>query len=144
MALILYAAPTVIDINDLVNQKKRNKVIENSNFKKSSDLSGHERNTYIEAGTYSIACSEPKEIENINLLKFLEISDVSHNLNNNQFIIETRNRIETHMLENETYNESFIFLREKYNSLSEYKKLYSFIIMKIFRDLTGVQWLIGI
>ena len=54
-AIVLYAAPAVEDVSDLVRLKKKNAIIANTNFRRASELNGHHRNTYIKAGTYSQA-----------------------------------------------------------------------------------------
>ena len=93
-ALILYAAPAIKKIDELVKLKKHQKIIENSNFKKASELTNHDTNTYLRAGTYSIACSEPEKIENMNLLSLLESQEQYHDLENKGFIINASKRTE--------------------------------------------------
>lgn len=59
-ALILYASPALVDVNELVNAKLARTIIEDTNFCSVTRLQGHHRNTYIRAGLHSIACSEPE------------------------------------------------------------------------------------
>src|SRR5690554_8086545 len=61
-ALVLYASPAIKSMTELVELKLKRKIIDNSNFQKASKLNGHSKNTYIRAGHYSIACSEPEKI----------------------------------------------------------------------------------
>jgi hypothetical protein len=49
-----------------------NKIIESSNFTRCHQLNGHHRNTYIQSGFHSIACSEPENIESLDLIGRLE------------------------------------------------------------------------
>jgi hypothetical protein len=60
--LIIYASPALYTINDLDNAHQNNQIIAVSNFCKISELDKHRKNTYIKAGTHSIACSKPKQI----------------------------------------------------------------------------------
>lgn len=65
------ASPALENVNDLVDAKQR-KCLENTNFRPATELTGHHRNTYIKAGTYSIACSEPEGMGRFDLLQQLE------------------------------------------------------------------------
>src|SRR5579859_2609005 len=88
--LILYASPAIHEVNDLVKIHLKRELIDYSNFRKVSELNNHHRNTYIAAGLHSIACSQPKKLESINLLKELEglrrNTDSSENDTNRKFI----------------------------------------------------------
>lgn len=150
--LIVYAAPAIQDVNQLVEIHSRRQLIENSNFKKAAELNLHHRNTYITAGTHSIACSEPEKIENFDLLKELEkfngesnssFSNDSNNFNR-QFIIDFRKQIESIISEDRYFSNSFKMLNNSLEGLTKFELLYSFLVMSNFRLLTGAQWLIKI
>jgi hypothetical protein len=143
-ALILYAAPAVKTINTLVTLKKQGKIIENSNFKKASELNNHTRNTYINAGTHSVACSEPKEIEDMNILRLLESQQAKQAIGNRDFILNTSRIAMEIMSRSNKYSTSFRDLIEEYDELSDHHLLYAFAVMKSFSELTGIQWLISI
>ncbi len=146
--LIVYAAPAIYDVNELVDIHLNRKIIDFSNFKRVMDLNGHNRNTYIQAGTYSIACSEPKQIENIDLIKEFEriskIHNTNENKNNREFITNFRKQIVTLINEDPFYSNPFKKLNEKISKWHRYELLYSFMIMSNFKHLTGIQWLIKI
>lgn len=91
-ALTIYAAPAIYKIDDLVELKKRKQIIEYSNFRKASELTGHKRNTYTRAGNFSIACSEPEKIENFNLIEFIGSQQQNNNLTNKEFIFQTQEK----------------------------------------------------
>lgn len=143
--LITYASPAVWKVDDLVDLKIEGKIIDTSNFKRVTELNGHERNTYIKSGTYSIACSEPTRSDNLNLLselEELENLEVKKGINNRQFIIRFANRISTLIRENPNYNDSFDKLTENFLEYSQYELLNSFFKMSVFKDLTGIQWIV--
>jgi hypothetical protein len=147
MVLVIYAAPAIQDINELVRIHSERKLIENSNFKKASELNLHHRNTYIQAGTHSIACSEPEKIENFDLLNVLNSLNGESNSDygddyNRQFIINFRKKIESIVRENNYFATSFKTLNASLEGLKKYELLYSFLVMVNFRQLTGTQWLI--
>lgn len=50
-AIVLYAAPAVENVNELVALKKKSAILSNSNFRRARELNGHHRNTYVAAGT---------------------------------------------------------------------------------------------
>ena len=130
-------------MNKLVSQKANNRIIDTSNFVRSKLLTGHHRNTYVENGNHSIACSENEEIENLNLLGELEKYDeTGHDLTNHDFLIEFSNTINNIMIENEYYSDSYKTLKSDFEKVSNYKLINSFITMNIFKRLTGVQWII--
>jgi len=146
--LVLYSSPAVTDINDLVDNHKKGQILEISNIKKAFELNLHHRNTYIKAGTYSIACSEPEKIENFDLIKTLENFNNETNENvsdydfNRQFIFNFRKQIFQAIQENKYYSQSFNSLNESLEKYKKYELLYTFLVMANFRQITGTQWLI--
>ncbi len=143
-ALVLYASPAIKSLEDLIKCKKEKSIIEKSNFKKASALNNHAKNTYISSGTYSIACSEPEKIENINILSLLESLEAKHDHENKSFIVETTNNISNIILENKKYSKSFRELMSEYEDLRDHSLIYGILAMKSFREITGVQWLISV
>ena len=145
--LILYASPAIRNINELVEIKIQGRIISSSNFTRAADLNGHFTNTYIKSGTYSQAFSKPKRIENVNILSELEsikVNENERNENNRRIIIEFARYVSSVMAEDINFQTAFELLDgEKYyfrrNELVE-----SFVKMSIFKQLTGIQWLVKI
>lgn len=137
-ALILYAAPAIKSVHELVDASINKQIIEKTNFQKVSKLSGHHKNTFIQAGTISKAFSQPEEIENVNLLKTLDnIKGQDFSFDKFTSFTSTVNEV---MRESNEYNRSFNALMEQYSNLQEYEVFYGFMQMKAFRELTGIQW----
>ena len=143
-ALVIYAAPAISSLNELVQCKKNKKIIESSNFKKARDLNNHSRNTYIKSGTHSVACSEPERIENISILSELERFEQAETADARESIENTSKSIEEVLASDTYYKAAFNGLMEEYRELKRYKILYSHSVMKCFREVTGVQWLVSI
>lgn len=145
---VVYASPAIYDVNELVRVHRNRQLLECSNFKKASELNGHHRNTYIQSGTYSIACSEPKKIENFDLISELEKLSESIRKNdneNNRLFIKNFSRSATSILkEDKHFSEPFRMLNETILKYEKFELLYSFLSMMNFRQLTGIQWLIKI
>jgi hypothetical protein len=144
---VIYASPSTTDVNELV--KVRKDILNYSNFKNAVDLQGHKRNTYTQAGTHSVACSEPQKIENINILRLLENIKVddnnkTENLNNRDFVIQFSSKMKEIITEYPYLRKSFNELNEYYSKIEQYKLFHSFLIMNNYRQLTGNQWLIKI
>jgi|SRR5690554_4625 len=139
-ALVLYASPAIKSMTELVELKLKRKIIDNSNFQKASKLNGHSKNTYIRAGHYSIACSEPEKLESIDLISELESIEAVHDINNKQFVSHAGKVISNNMESSMTFNR----LMNEYNEYKEFSMIYSFLTMKVFRELTGIQWALGI
>lgn len=144
--LVVYASPCTNDINELV--RNRRNIIENSNFARAVDLQGHHRNTYIQSGTYSVACSEPEKIENINIIDAINKLETTENSQRQQdkrdFLIEFSLRMQSLVNENEYLSNSFKELNEEVEMVRSYKLFYSLLVMNNFRQLTGSQWIIRI
>lgn len=143
--LIVYASPAAWKMGELIDLKVNKKIIDTSNFKRASVLQGHERNTYIESGTYSIACSEPVRFENLNLLaelEELENNEINERDDNQQFVVRFANRVSSIVREDQNYSDSFIKLIEDYSSFYQYELLYSFLTVSVFKQLTGTQWIV--
>lgn len=143
-ALVLYAAPAVEDVVELVRLKKSGSIIDNSNFRKASELNGHHRNSYTKAGTYSQACSEPKRIDNFDLIKLINSVDAPPREDNREFLIGFARTISTSLRQTPiavAYDER---LSEFGDRIREFSLFYSLLSMSIFREITGTQWIVSL
>jgi len=144
--LVVYASPCTNDINEII--KNRKNIISYSNFARAVDLQGHHRNTYIESGTYSIACSEPTKIDNLNILEAIKrigkLELANEKANNQNFLIEFSSEIQSIMNEYKYLSDSFADLNKEIEKVKNYKLFYSLLTMSNFRQLTGSQWIIKI
>jgi hypothetical protein len=143
--LTLYASPAIHDINDLFRIKRSRQIIEFSNFQHCHAVDGHHRNTYIKAGAHSIACSEPKNIEKVDLLTLLNQfnNDISKDEDNRSFIINFCKLMETIINEDAYFGTSFRYLQsESTNYNGRYPLIQSFRVMQRIKEITGLQWLI--
>lgn len=145
--LVLYAAPAIHDVNMLIDAHKNKKVIRSSNFKKVSELKGHHRNTFVEAGRYSIACSDPESIEDFDLVEMLnslqDLKNNGDNYSNASIINRFREGLVSLISEDSYLSQAFRKMIEEYDDIQEYPLLYSFIVLRNFRLLTGVQWILA-
>lgn len=142
---IVYASPALHDVNELVTAHLNRQIINISNFRKASELNGHHRNTYTQAGRHSIACSKPEEIENFDLIKAINSLNFDSNKtdeNNRDFVINFRKQIVSIVSENRYYSTSFSKLNEQYSKIEQYELFYSHLILNNFKLLTGTQWLV--
>lgn len=144
--LVTYASPALHDVNELVQAKNSGQIIEKSNFTKAISLTSHHRNTYVQAGTYSIACSDPERSDKFDILAEIERIgvDVAGDGNNLRFITNFRKRIVSLVSENIDFGPSFTAVNETYRNYEQFELLYSFITMNNFKTLTGIQWLVGL
>ncbi len=145
--LVIYAAPCTHDINELIAHRRD--IINNSNFTKAVDLNGHHRNTYVSAGTHSIACSEPSRIESINILEtiekfnYSEINDTeSKNIKN--FLLDFSSKVQSIISEDEYFADSFRDLNKEIEKVKQFELFHSLLTMNNFRKITGTQWLVKI
>lgn len=141
--LILYAAPAIQDVNELVDLHKNSRVVDNTNFRPAHELSKHRRNTFVEPGAHSWACSVPFRLEPFSfqeaLLRFK--------------IAQTENRDSLAQMAADVHEILMTSeLRRAYQTLSELYRLnelpqstsllLAYARMAIFRELSGVQWLV--
>ncbi|MDE2462478.1 MAG: hypothetical protein KGO02_02000 [Alphaproteobacteria bacterium] len=144
-ALVLYASPALEDVNDLVDAKKRRCLIKNTNFRPASDLTGHHRNTYIKAGTHSIACSEPEWLEQFDLLARLEQLEGSQATENSELIVQFAKEVRAAAMENDTLGKAYQSEIQAYveAEIERFPLFFSMLSMNIFRELSGVQWVLA-
>lgn len=145
-ALILYASPAIVDINDLVETKQRGKIIETTNFCRASQLKGHHRNTYVRAGLHSIACSEAEELPRFDLLETLERLESDRSESSIQNLLTFTSTMRS-LAEADTYlGRPFRALLRTLQDegLEEYELLFAHAAMSIFRQLTGTQWVVAV
>ena len=143
--LVMYAAPCTKDVNDLIS--KRKDIISHSNFTKAIDLKGHHRNTFIERGTFSIACSQPEKVNSLNIVNILKTreNELYESFSSNRdFILKFSSLVDDVCTEDAYFSKSYKSLKEEVEEFQEYKLLYNFLKMEIFREMTGTQWLIKI
>ncbi|MBP6121501.1 MULTISPECIES: hypothetical protein [Providencia] len=137
-ALVLYASPAFIKMKELQTALKNKELINKTNFCPASKLTNHHSNTYIENGSYSIACSEPEELEYFDLIQTLtQTSQAEFDANS---IIEFANTVSHIISENEIYGHYYLYRIEQYSDFERYPLLFSHIRMRIFSDITGIQW----
>ncbi|MFZ3173399.1 MAG: hypothetical protein WA146_00765 [Thiobacillus sp.] len=141
-AIVLYAAPTVEDVNELVKLKIKGAIISNSNFRRARELNGHHRNTYIEAGTYSQACSAPERLPNFNLLELIEAAEPLQRLENRQVLVDFAEGVRTSMKQSTYLRSAFDSRLSEFQGLTRYQLLYAVLSMSIFREITGTQWIV--
>ncbi|MHC9059213.1 hypothetical protein [Pantoea sp. y20] len=146
-AVVLYAAPSVIDVAELVNLKRAGSIIDNTNFRRARELDGHHKNTYIKAGRYSQACSEPERIENFDLIEMIEAMKPRESEDNFKLIVNFSKQINSAMkdVEGIGYLKTAFENRMnefRYYELQRFELFYSMLTMTVFREVTGCQWVI--
>lgn len=145
-ALILYASPALTDINELVSAKLSGTIIEATNFCSVVNLQGHHRNTYIRAGTHSIACSDPKQLPIVDLLATLQDLEYSHSNTNLKTVLTVAASVQSLASENPYLGKSYRASLQSFHELGlgTHKLLFAHVAMSVFRDLTGIQWLLPV
>jgi len=142
--LILYAAPALHDVNELVDYHINRKIIDNTNFRPAVDLTGHGRNTFADAGTHSIACSDPVRYERFDILEALLERRLTDQ-NNFESIVSLSKGVRETLLESPLHR-TFSALAERYEipeSVASAPVLNAHIIMATLRELTGIQWVVS-
>jgi hypothetical protein len=142
--LVLYASPAVENIGELVKVKINRAIIDNSNFCKASELNGHHRNTYIKSGLTSKAFSEPQEIANFDLLDLISSYESSSVIENRQFIIDIVTTVRASIENAEYLRDVFNDRMNEFNEIRQFELFFAFITMSVFREITGVQWIISL
>lgn len=146
-AVVLYAAPSVTDVSELVKLKKASSIIDSTNFRRARELDGHHRNTYIKAGIYSQACSEPERIDNFNLIELIEAMEANRSQDNKGRIVSFASNVSSTMAEVEGLGYLKTAFRDRMNEFRDYELeqfdlIYALLTMAVFREVTGCQWLI--
>ncbi len=145
-ALILYASPALVDVNDLVKAKLSGKIIEATNFCPASKLQGHHRNTYVRAGLHSIGCSEPEELPPFDLLATLEQLEYRQSGSNTESVLSFTSLVHSIVEQDPYLGDSYRALLQSYQVIDSerHQFLFAHIAMSALRDLTGVQWLLPV
>ena len=143
--LVLYAAPAVVTMDDLLSAKLGRNIIESTNFRPAVDLIGHHRNTYVDPGSFSIACSEPERFAPFSLLRELRNLDGFSFENPARFFIEFAQGVREVLVSDTLFGDYFLREAERYNDagVSLDSLYFSMVSMSIFRELTGVQWVVA-
>ncbi|MES2688592.1 MAG: hypothetical protein V4706_17355 [Pseudomonadota bacterium] len=148
-ALVLYASPALEDVSDLVSAKISGTIIASTNFRPAVELSAHHRNTYVKSGTHSIACSDPVQLENFDLLtslKRLRTEDAEEAREDNaEFMLQFAKGVRALVSESSYLGGAYRRMLEPYiqSQADRYPLFFSVITMSIFRELSGAQWLVA-
>lgn len=144
-ALVLYASPALEDINDLISAKMRGDLIENTNFRRAAELTGHHRNSYIRAGTHSYACSNPEIIENFDLLALLGQQRPLENEPTGTTMLSIAGGVRAIVAESAFFSKAYQSLMQPYVEarLENYPYFFSIVSMAALRDITGIQWILA-
>lgn len=145
-ALILYAAPALSDVDELVSAKLAGTIIEHSNFCPAARLQGHHRNTYLRAGLHSIACSEPEQLPRFDLLGALEQLDYGRSSENLEIVLEFATSVRDVVTDDPYLGRSYKASLQPFVELGleRYKLLFTLIAMSVLRELAGTQWLLPV
>lgn len=141
--LILYAAPAVQHVSELVDLHKSGTVIGNTNFRPAHQLSGHKRNTFVEPGAHSWACSDPERLDPFSLEQSL-LRFKLRPAENREAIVELANDVHE-ILDTSGLRRAYRTLSNLYraNELpSSTPLLKAYTRMTILRELSGIQWLV--
>jgi hypothetical protein len=146
-AVVLYAAPCVLDVSELVKLKKASSIVDSTNFRRAQELDGHHRNTFIKAGTYSQACSEAERIDNFNLIELIEAMETNQSQDNKDLIVSFAKNVSSTMAEVEGIGYLKTAFKDRMNEsidydLEKFELIYALLTMAVFREVTGCQWLI--
>lgn len=147
--LVLYASPAIEDVDDLVSAKTSGTIIENTNFRPAVELSAQHRNTYVKAGTHSVACSDPVQLANFDLLSSLKQSQTTEEEaaqeDNAAFMLQFVKGVRAVVNENSYLGDAYRRMIKPYIQLlaDQYPLFISVITMSIFRELSGVQWIVS-
>lgn len=144
-ALVLYAAPAIATVDELMKIKIQKKIIENTNFCKADSLRTHHTNTYTKAGTHSIACSEPEQIDRFDLLEEIAKMESPSVTENARAIKEFAESVKKTVLDGPAFGNA---LRERLGEfegkgLDGGSLLAALRDMAVVREITGLQWIIA-
>ncbi|UJW80101.1 hypothetical protein [Hydrogenophaga sp. SL48] len=142
--LIVYAAPAVQDVGELVDLYVGNQLISRTNFRPSHELAGHKRNTFVEPGAHSWACSDPVRLDPF---RFDEALKSLHRpeLDIRSAVTSLANDIEEVLLRSPLARPFRTLLRQfgLQDLGADTPLLKAYIKMSAARDITGLQWVIA-
>lgn len=141
--LILYAAPAIQDVSELVDLHVRQQLISRTNFRPAYELAGHKRNTFVNPGAHSWACSEPVRLDPFSfedtLNGFRQVKADKQSM-----ITKLAKDVEDVLLET-SFAQPFELLRSRYgleNLESVAPLLKAYVTMSAVRQVTGLQWVV--
>lgn len=140
--LILYAAPAIVSMDDLVQAHIDGKIISKTNFRPAHQLTKHKRNTFVKPGNHSVACSEPSRLESFDLET--EARSLRAKVLDPQAALVEFASVVTSVLRRTSYRRSFDLLMNYYGfqSLAEAPLVGAYLQMAVVRELTSIQWVI--
>lgn len=142
--LILYAAPAVQDVSELVDLHIGQQLISRTNFRPAHELAGHKRNTFVEPGAHSWACSEPVRLDPFSFEE--AVSGLRQaGVDKQSEITEFTNGVEEVVLET-SFARPFTALMNQYglqNMESNTPLLKAYLTMSAIRQVTGLQWVVA-
>jgi len=140
--LIVYAAPAIQDVGELVDLHVGQQLISRTNFRPAHKLSGHKRNTFVEPGAHSVACSDPVRLEAFNFEEAV-LSFPPSDVENRSALIRFAKEVEKAVLQT-SFARPLRTLTDQQglqNLGDRVPLLHAYATMSAVREVTGLQWL---
>lgn len=140
--LIVYAAPAIQDVSELVDLHVGQQLISRTNFRPAHELAGHKRNTFVEPGAHSVACSDPARLEAFNFEEAV-LSFPQSDVENRSALIKFSKDVEEVVLQTSFARplRTLINQRGLQDLGTRMPLLRAYATMSAVREVTGLQWL---
>lgn len=144
-ALVLYAAPAVRKVDELVRNHNNRATVKNTNFTRVERLYGHKVNTFIKSGTHSIACSEPERIESTDIFTAIDAIQAPETEGNSSFLISFSRGLSSALRDSQAapYRQAFKERLAQLESerLEDYPLFKAHVEAGVFSEIMGTRWI---
>ncbi len=143
-AIVVYASPAFINLNDLWDSIRNGDLVDRSNFCQASKLSGHHIYTYEKAGNIGKGHSDAEDIESYDFLR--QISRLNEEIkpteDNRAFLVELGEQAEKALSESEIGRQAFNNILE-YFPQQRNKTGNALLRISAFKFVVGTRWFVS-
>ena len=145
-AIVVYASPAFIKLEQLWSAIQQRRLIETSNFCQPCKLAGHHLFSYAEAGSVGKAHSDPEDIESFNFYERLQAfySTADSTKDNRTFLIQLGEQLLASIAGCGALTESFATILGTFDSSVDNDFQQAMARVASFNFAVGARWLVGV
>jgi len=144
-AIVVYASPVFVTLNDLWDSISTAKLVDRSNFCQASKLSGHSLYTYVRAGNVGKGHSETEDLESFNFLR--RISQLNEEVeptdDNRTFLARLGEFTQQAIIESEFDSKVYNNILEDFPYYEGNKTATAMLRISAFNFVVGTRWLVS-
>jgi hypothetical protein len=144
-AIVVYASPAFVTLEDLWDSIRRTNLIDRSNFCQAGKLHGHNLYTYTDAGNLGKGHSDAEELESYNFINRISQlnKEIAPTEDNRSFLVNLSDVTQKAISEVEIAREAYNNILDYFGDYTRNKTAAALIKISAFNFVVGTRWLVS-